>query len=200
MTTETQAPLVPNFDDDETDRKIAFICSKGNLDMAYPALVLANAALGEGIETHLFFTFWGFDMITKSRMHDLKFSPVGNTAMHMPVGDIRIPQALAPLPGMQPMATKMIKDQIAALGVPEVPEFLDQIVASGGHLWACRMSADMNKLDRRRSVRRSRGDHQRLRLHRDDRRRAAALHLARRACRAGPEVRLRRSRNAVVGA
>ena len=47
---------------------------------------------------------------------------------------------------MQPMATKMIKDQIAALGVPEVPEFLDQIVASGGHLWACRMSADMNKL------------------------------------------------------
>jgi predicted peroxiredoxin len=67
--------------------------------------------------------------------------------MHMPVGDIRIPQALAPLPGMQPMATKMIKDQIAALGVPEVPEFLDQIVASGGHLWACRMSADMNKLE-----------------------------------------------------
>jgi predicted peroxiredoxin len=47
---------------------------------------------------------------------------------------------------MQPMATKMIKDQIAALGVPEVPEFLDQIVASGGHLWACRMSADMMHL------------------------------------------------------
>jgi peroxiredoxin family protein len=66
--------------------------------------------------------------------------------MHLPVGDIRIPQALAPMPGMQPMATKMIKQQIADLGVPEVPEFLDQIVASGGHLWACRMSADMNKL------------------------------------------------------
>jgi predicted peroxiredoxin len=30
--------------------------------------------------------------------------------------------------------------------VPEVPEFLDQIVAAGGHLWACRMSADMNHL------------------------------------------------------
>jgi peroxiredoxin family protein len=26
--------------------------------MAYPGLVLANAALGEGVETHLFFTFW----------------------------------------------------------------------------------------------------------------------------------------------
>ncbi|GAA4607271.1 peroxiredoxin family protein [Actinoplanes octamycinicus] len=39
-------------------------------------------------------------------------------------------------------------DQIAGIGVPEVPEFLDQIVASGGHLWACRMSADMMRLTR----------------------------------------------------
>ncbi len=146
MTATATTPIVPNFDDAETDRKLAIICSKGNLDMAYPGLVLGNAALGEGVELHMFFTFWGFDMITKSRMNDLKFSPVGNTAMHMALGDVRVPQALAPLPGMQPMATKMMKKQIAELGVPEVPEFLDQIVASGGHLWACRMSADMMHL------------------------------------------------------
>ncbi len=147
MTTQTAPAIVPDFDDDETTtcRKLAIICSKGNLDMAYPGLVLANAALGEGVETHLFFTFWGFDMITKSRMRRLQFSPVGNTAMH-PVGDASIPQALAPLPGMTGLATHMLKKQIADLGVPEVPEFLDQIVAAGGHLWACRMSADMNKL------------------------------------------------------
>jgi peroxiredoxin family protein len=139
-------PIVPNFDDDAgSGRKLAIICSKGNLDMAYPGLILGNAALGEGVETHLFFTFWGFDMIAKKRMDDLKFSPTGNTAMHMPIGDMRVPQALAPVPGMQAMATKMLKKQIADLGVPEVPEFLDQIVAAGGHLWACRMSADMNK-------------------------------------------------------
>ena len=42
--------------------------------MAYPGLILANAALGEGVETHLFFTFWGFDMINKSTMGDLKFT------------------------------------------------------------------------------------------------------------------------------
>ncbi|GEN78770.1 DsrE/DsrF/DrsH-like family protein [Actinotalea fermentans] len=139
-------PIVPSFDDEAGEgRKLAIICSKGNLDMAYPALVLGNAALGEGIEVHLFFTFWGFDMIAKKRMHDLKFSPVGNTAMHMPIGDVRVPQALAPVPGMQAMATSMMKKQIADLGIPEVPEFLDQIVAAGGHLWACRMSADMNK-------------------------------------------------------
>ena len=56
MTSTQAAPaIVPSFDDEAgTGRKLAIICSKGNLDMAYPGLVLANAALGEGIETHLF--------------------------------------------------------------------------------------------------------------------------------------------------
>lgn len=140
MTTQAAPAIVPNFDDDRsTDRKLAIICSKGNLDMAYPGLILANAALGEGVETHLFFTFWGFDIITKSRMGDLKFTMLGNTATHLP-------QGIGGLPGMTAMATHQMKKQIAEVGVPEVPEFLEQIVASGGHLWACRMSADMMHL------------------------------------------------------
>jgi peroxiredoxin family protein len=151
-TTEIRPGLVPKFDDEaETGRKIAIICSKGNLDMAYPGLIIANAALGEGVEVHLFFTFWGFDMITKSRMGHLQFSPAGNTALHipmghLPIGDAHLPQAMAPMPGMTAMATRMLKKSIADVGVPEVPDFLDQIVAAGGHLWACRMSADMNEL------------------------------------------------------
>jgi peroxiredoxin family protein len=143
MTTETTtaAAVVPDFGDTATvGRKLAIICSKGNLDMAYPGLILANAALGEGVETHLFFTFWGFDMITKSRMNDLKFTMLGNTATHLP-------QGLGGLPGVTAMATKQMKKQIHDVGVPEVPEFLQQIVDSGGHLWACRMSADMMHLD-----------------------------------------------------
>jgi peroxiredoxin family protein len=137
---DTAPAIVPDFGTpDGGGRKLAIICSKGNLDMAYPGLVLANAALGEGVETHLFFTFWGFDIITRSRMDDLKFTLLGNTATHMP-------QGLGGLPGMTAMATHMMKRQIADVGVPDVPEFLDQIVASGGHLWACRMSADMMHL------------------------------------------------------
>ena len=141
MTTTAPAPaVVPSFDNPESEgRKLAIICSKGNLDMAYPALILANAALGEGVETHLFFTFWGFDMISKETMGNLKFTMLGNTATHMP-------QGLGGLPGMTAMATSKLKKSIAALDVPEVPEFLEQIVASGGHLWACRMSADMMHL------------------------------------------------------
>jgi peroxiredoxin family protein len=140
-TTETVSTIVPDFGDDTpSGRKLAIICSKGNLDMAYPGLILANAALGEGVEVDLFFTFWGFDMITKSRMGDLKFTMLGNTATHMP-------QGLGGLPGMTAMATHQMRKQINDVGVPAVPEFLDQIVDSGGHLWACRLSAEMMHLD-----------------------------------------------------
>ena len=139
MTTTQSAPIIPSFDEEETGRTLAIICSKGNLDMAYPGLILANAALGEGVETHLFFTFWGFDMINRKTMGDLKFTMLGNTATHLP-------QGLGGLPGMTAMATHQMKKSIEEIGVPEVPEFLQQIVDSGGHLWACRMSADMMKL------------------------------------------------------
>jgi peroxiredoxin family protein len=139
MTMTLEAP-VPVFDDEATGRKLAIICSKGSLDMAYPGLVLANAALGEGIETHLFFTFWGFDIINKETMGHLKFSPVGNPATHMP-------PMLMGLPGMTAFATHMMKKQIEGIDVPDVPEFLEMITDAGGHLWACRMSADMMHLD-----------------------------------------------------
>ncbi len=132
--------IVPSFDDEvETDRHLAIICSKGSLDMAYPGLILGNAALGEGVKLDLFFTFWGFDIITKDRMEHLVFSPVGNPATH-------IPAALAPLPGLAKMATSQMQKAMEQLEIPPVPEFLELIKASGGRIWACRLSADMNHL------------------------------------------------------
>ena len=123
----------------ETPRKLAIICSKGTLDGALPSLIVGQAAVGEGIETHLFYTFWGLDVITKKKIDHLKVTPVGNTSMP-------IPQALAPMPGMIPMATRMIKKGMEEVNVPPVSELLDMIVAGGGTLWACRMSVDMMHL------------------------------------------------------
>lgn len=133
-------PRTP-FDDLSPDRTLAIICSKGSLDMAYPGLILANAALGEGVRAHLFFTFWGLDMIHRDTCAHLKFTPVGNTAAHLP-------QGIGGLPGMTHLATSRMRKAIAELDVPDVPEMLEQIVAAGGHLWACRMSTDMNNLRR----------------------------------------------------
>ncbi len=121
---------------EDTDRKLCIICSKGTLDMAYPGLVLANAALMEGIDVTLFFTFWGLDIINKKKMNKLKFVPIANPSMP-------IPNAIGGLPGMTNVATAVMKREIAKLDFPDVKEFLDIITDSGGTLYACKMSVDM---------------------------------------------------------
>lgn len=135
-------------------RKMAFICSKGNLDMAYPALIMGNAALGEGIEVHIFFTFWGLDIINKKTNHKLQFTMAGNTAMHMPdLGRLRpglehvsLPHGLGALPGMTAFATGYMNKMLDELEIPQIPDFLDLLAASGAHMYACRLTFDMMKL------------------------------------------------------
>lgn len=70
---------------------------------------------------------------------DAALTPVGNPATHMP-------PSLMGLPGMTAFATHMMRKQMEGLDIPAVPEFLEHITDAGGHLWACRMSADMMHL------------------------------------------------------
>lgn len=127
---------------EESNRKIMLVCSKGTLDMAYPGMVLANAALMEGYEASIFFTFWGLDMITESKMDSLKCTPLGNPSMVMPNG-WGIPNVMAMLPGMTDFSTGMMKKEMEKLDFPPVREFLQTIADAGGNLYACRMTYDM---------------------------------------------------------
>lgn len=131
----------------EENRKIAFICSKGNLDMAYPALVMGWAALGNGIDVTIFFTFWGMDMINKNRVDHLEIPPVANASMKMNMmgvpGYVGIPQILGMLPGMTPFATSLMNKKMKDLGVPTVREYLEMLSDAGAHMYACKMSVDM---------------------------------------------------------
>ena len=132
----------------DENRKVAFICSKGNLDMAYPALVMGWAALGNGIDVTIFFTFWGLDMINKERVDRLEVAPVANTSMKMTMmgvntGNLGIPNVMGVLPGMTAFATKLMKDKMDKLEVPPVREYLQMLMDAGAKLYACKMSVDM---------------------------------------------------------
>lgn len=151
---ETSTETAPAGGGYSGPRKLVLICSKGNLDMAYPGLILGNAAAGEDIEVHMFFTFWGLDIVNMKTNKNLQFTMVGNTAMHMPeLGYVKpglehwsMPQWMGRIPFMTKIATNMMHKQIADLGVPTVPDFLDLLEAAGVKMWACRMSFDMMKM------------------------------------------------------
>jgi peroxiredoxin family protein len=134
----------------EETRKIAFICSKGNLDMAYPALIMGWAALGMGIDVTIFFTFWGMDMIRKDRIDHLEVPPVGNASMKMSLmgvpGNIGIPQIMGVIPGMTPFATAVMKSKMRKLDVPPVREYIQMLVDGGAKLYACKMTNDLYDL------------------------------------------------------
>ncbi len=133
------------------NRHMVFLCSKGTLDMAYPALIIGWAALGNGVDVSMFFTFWGIDLITKARQDHLEIAPVANPSMKMSLmglktGNLGIPNIMGVLPGMTPFATKIMKDKMAKLDVPPVGEYLQMLVDGGARLYACKMTMDMMEL------------------------------------------------------
>ena len=99
----------------------------------------------EGIETKIFFTFFGLDAITKKQMKKLHTSTLGNPAMRMP-GGLPFPSILGMLPGVEAGVSAMMKKQMEALDMPPVDEFLDMITAGGGEIYACKLAVEMFKL------------------------------------------------------
>jgi peroxiredoxin family protein len=128
-------------------KKVLIIVAKGSIEDIYAGLVMANGAVMEGIETKLFFTFFGMDAIIKKRQNKAKTATVGNPAMRMP-GGLPFPTLLGMLPGVEAGVSAMMKSQMEALDVPPVDEFIEMIVAGGGELYACKLAFDMFKLKR----------------------------------------------------
>jgi len=125
----------------EKRNKLVVICSKGSLDMAYPPLMLATTGAAMGMEVHLYFTFWGVNMITKKTVESLKISPVGNPALPMP-------NILGMLPGMSSMVTSMMQKKMDKIKMPSIPEMIKTAKESGVKFHACSPTLDMMGLKR----------------------------------------------------
>ncbi len=134
MTTDKNFPV----------KKVNIICAKGAIEDVYATLVMGNGAVMEGMETNLFFTFFGLDAIVKTRMDKLHTGVVGNPALRLP-GGLRMPTWLGIIPGMEAFTSWMMKSQMEKLDIPPVSEFLDLITAGGGKIYACKLAMDMFK-------------------------------------------------------
>ncbi len=125
-----------NFEYNGEIRKMMIILSKASIENVYAAFILANGARMEGIEAELFFTFFGLEAIHKKKLKKLHVATVGNPAMHLPT-------LVGAIPGMEAMATKMMKSEMEKLDMPEVEEFLCILKDSGAKIWACKLAMDM---------------------------------------------------------
>ncbi len=123
-------------------KKMLFILSKATLDNVYAAFIMANGARMEGIDAEIFFTFFGLEAIQKKKLEHLHVATVGNPAMH-------IPTMLGGLPGMEAVATKMMKNEMEKLDMPPVGEFLEILSDSGVNLWACKLAVEMFHLEKK---------------------------------------------------
>ena len=137
MATNNESPL----------KKVCLICAKGTIEDVYATLVMANGAVMEGIETKMFFTFFGLDAITKKQMKKIKTATVGNPAMRAP-GGLPFPTILGMLPGVEAGVSAMMKNTMEKLDIPPVDEFLEMITAGGGEIYACKLAMDMFKLEK----------------------------------------------------
>jgi peroxiredoxin family protein len=126
-------------------KKVNIICAKGSVEDVYAALILGNGAVMEGIETNIFFTFFGIDAIIKTRQDKLHTASSGNPSLRL-TGGIRVPSIIGIIPGMEALVSGIMKKRMAQINIPPVSEFLGLITAGGGKIYACKVAMDMFKL------------------------------------------------------
>jgi peroxiredoxin family protein len=97
----------------EGKKSLVLVVSKGGADMAYPSLILATTARALGMDAHMYFTFWGMQLLTpEGRKKSMDVFP----------------------PEMQ---------KAIAAKFPTVEQFMQQAKQAGVHIHACSPTMDM---------------------------------------------------------
>ncbi|WP_272699661.1 DsrE/DsrF/DrsH-like family protein [Desulfovibrio sp. Fe33] len=113
------------------NQKHAFITSRGTLDGAMPALVMALNSVRLGNSATIFYTFMGMDVIRPGGIEKLKFYPEGT---------------MGAIPGMSHIATGMMKKWMNEAHIPDAAEMFEMAQLEGVKLVACHMTMEMMKL------------------------------------------------------
>ena len=109
-----------------------FICSRDTIDGVYPSLILGINARRLGMESTIFYTFMGINVVRKGRARKVKFIPNG---------------VMGAIPGMSSFATWMMKKKVDKAGIPTIEELIEVAQLEGVKLVACRMTMDMMELE-----------------------------------------------------
>jgi len=125
-------------DEEKRTKRLALVASKGTLDMAYPPLIMATTAAAMGWEAGIFFTFYGLNILDRTKLDRLKVAPLGNPAAPPPFAAVPmgVPNFLGGLPGMTGIATAMMRSWMKKAKMPTVRELLDLCIENDVQLFA----------------------------------------------------------------
>jgi len=116
----------------EMKEKAGFICVKDTLDGAYPSLVLGINAARLGMESKIFYSFMGLNMVLEGGSDRAKFFPPG---------------VMGAIPGMTSIATGMMKRKIEHANIPSLADLQEMAQIEGVELIACKMTVEMMEID-----------------------------------------------------
>ena len=98
-------------------KKFAMVVSEGSFDKAMMAMMMANTAASMGIETHVFYTFFGLKLLKKG--------------------------AKPKMPGMMRLFTGMMIKKMKGIGIDGYQEQMDMAKELGVKIYACNTSMSM---------------------------------------------------------
>ncbi|MGD8944822.1 MAG: DsrE/DsrF/DrsH-like family protein, partial [Desulfobacterales bacterium] len=96
--------------------RAAFICVKDTIDGAYPSLVLAINAARQGMESKIFYSFMGLNLVMEGGFDRAKFFPPG---------------VMGAIPGMSSLATGMMKRNIEKANIPSLADLQEMAQIEG---------------------------------------------------------------------
>lgn len=121
--------------------RMTLVCSSSDLDRVWPVLIIATTAAASGVETDIFFTFWGLRVLQKNTVRRTgmnwmqkmeSFMDRGGTD-HLKLGKLHFGG----------MGTWMIKKLAAQYKVVSPTELLEMAMDMGVRLHPCQMTMEL---------------------------------------------------------
>jgi len=98
-------------------KRFAMVVSEGSFDKAMMAMMMGNTAASMGIETHIFYTFFGLNLLKKG--------------------------VKPKMPGMFRFFTGMMQKKMKGIGIEGYQEQLEMAKELGVKIYACNTSMEM---------------------------------------------------------
>lgn len=129
------------LEEEEKPEKMVLIAASGDLDKAWPVMILATTGAAYGMDVTVFFTFWGLSILKKpdsgltGEDWRQKMLAAFNRGSPEKLGLSKLHFA-----GMGPMMMKGLADKYNVASVQELMEVAQDM---GVKLWPCQMTMDL---------------------------------------------------------